>query len=77
MVDWDADGQLDFLVNAANARFLRQVGTSGGLVQLQDMGLLVDQNIEGHDVSPAIVDFDGNGLPDFFGGCRRRDDSTT
>jgi hypothetical protein len=27
------------------------------------------RNIEGHDVSPAVVDFDGNGIPDFLGGA--------
>lgn len=69
IVDWDMDGQSDLLVNAANARFLRQTGVQDGRVQIRDMGLLVDQNIEGHDVSPAIVDFDGNGIPDFLGGA--------
>ena len=30
---------------------------------------LAKKNIEGHDVSPAVVDFDGNGVPDFLGGA--------
>jgi hypothetical protein len=29
----------------------------------------VKQNIEGHDVSPAVVDFRGDGIPDFVGGA--------
>ena len=27
------------------------------------------KKIEGHDVSPAVVDFDGDGVPDFLGGA--------
>lgn len=35
----------------------------------QHVGALAEKNIEGHDVSPAVVDFDGNGIPDFLGGA--------
>ena len=35
----------------------------------KDEGALNPQSIEGHDVSPAVVDFDGNGVPDFLGGA--------
>ncbi len=84
VTDWDADGYADILANAANAVFLRQIpkqqtSPSAPLtndsekestsVLLRDMGLLVDQNIEGHDVSPTTVDFNGDGLPDFLGGA--------
>jgi hypothetical protein len=33
------------------------------------MGNLAEQNIEGHDVGPTTVDFDGDGVPDFLGGA--------
>jgi hypothetical protein len=69
VVDWDQDGKLDILANAANAVFLRQTRTTEDLVYLTDTGLLVNQNIEGHDVSPAVVDFNGDGTPDFLGGA--------
>lgn len=69
VVDWDGDGRLDLLVNAANARFLRQVDARDGQWRFRDMGLLADENIEGHDVSPTVVDFDGDGVPDFLGGA--------
>ncbi|MBM4156682.1 MAG: VCBS repeat-containing protein, partial [Lentisphaerae bacterium] len=65
----DGDGKLDILANAANARFHRQVGEKDGTWLFKDMGLLVEQNIEGHDVSPTVVDFDDNGIPDFLGGA--------
>jgi hypothetical protein len=68
-VDWDGDGQLDLLVNSANATLLRQVAAHDGLWFFQDLGQLDNKNIEGHDVSPAIVDFDADGIPDFVGGA--------
>lgn len=69
VVDWDGDGQLDFLINASNAAFLRQTAAHDGQWFFKDLGLLSDRNIEGHDVSPAIVDFNGDGIPDFLGGA--------
>jgi predicted neuraminidase len=36
---------------------------------MQDQGPLVSQNIEGHDVSPTTVDFDGDLVADFIGGA--------
>ena len=69
IVDWDGDGRLDILLNAANARFLRQVDARDGRWFFKDLGLLVQQNIEGHDVSPTVVDFNGDGTPDFLGGA--------
>ena len=69
IVDWDGDGKLDILVNAANARFLRQVGAADGHWRFRDEGALSETNIEGHDVSPTVVDFNGDGVPDFLGGA--------
>ncbi|MEI7729883.1 MAG: VCBS repeat-containing protein [Verrucomicrobiota bacterium] len=69
IVDWDGDGKLDLLLNAANAKFMRQVDARDGKWFFRDMGLLVNQNIEGHDVSPTVVDFNGDGIPDFLGGA--------
>ncbi len=69
VVDWDGDGALDFLANAANAAFFRQTSAHDGQWFFKDLGLLDDRNIEGHDVSPTTVDFDGDGVPDFLGGA--------
>jgi hypothetical protein len=69
IMDWDQDGQLDILLNSANANFLRQESASDGKWFFTDMGLLSDANIEGHDVSPTTVDFNADGVPDFVGGA--------
>lgn len=68
-VDWDGDGRLDFLLNSSNANFLQQVPAPDGRWRFENRGPLVKQNIEGHDVSPTTVDFDGDGVPDFLGGA--------
>lgn len=69
VTDWDQDGLPDILCNAANAVFLRQTSFTSEHVFLNDRGLLVSQNIEGHDVSPTTVDFNGDQVPDFLGGA--------
>jgi len=69
VTDWDGDGRLDILVNSANANFLRQTDARAGKFFFRDMGPLVEQNIEGHDVSPTTVDFNNDGVPDFLGGA--------
>ncbi len=69
VTDWDGDGRFDFLLNSANANFLRQVDARDGKWFFKDLGGLDPRNIEGHDVSPAVVDFNSDGVPDFLGGA--------
>ena len=69
VTDWDGDGHFDLLLNSANADFLKQVDHKDGLWVMKNAGTLAQKNIEGHDVSPTTVDFDGNGIPDFVGGA--------
>lgn len=69
VVDWDGDGLLDLLLNSANADLYRGLGRTDGDWRFRLAGTLAPQNIEGHDVSPTTVDFDGNGIPDFVGGA--------
>jgi len=69
VTDWDGDGQVDLLLNSANADLYRGLGQKNGTWHLQHAGTLAKKNIEGHDVSPTTVDFDGNGVPDFLGGA--------
>ena len=69
VVDWDGDGLLDLLLNSSNADLYRGLGQVNGQWHFKHAGTLAQQNIEGHDVSPTTVDFDGNGIPDFVGGA--------
>jgi hypothetical protein len=69
VVDWDGDGTLDLLLNSSNADFYRGLGQRDGQWRFERVGTLASQNIEGHDVSPTVVDFDGDGVPDFLGGA--------
>ncbi|HVJ45291.1 MAG TPA: VCBS repeat-containing protein, partial [Luteolibacter sp.] len=69
VTDWDGDGNLDLLLNGANAAFIRQTRAADGKWYFKDMGLVSPTNIEGHDVSPTTVDFNGDGIPDFLGGA--------
>lgn len=69
VTDWDGDGQFDLLLNSANADLLQQVAQREGSWVMKNAGTLAPTNIEGHDVSPTTVDFDGNGVPDFLGGA--------
>ena len=69
VADWDGDGKLDLLVNGANATLWKQVAGRDGAWLFRDEGPLSDQDIEGHDVSPTVVDFDRDGIPDFVGGA--------
>lgn len=69
ITDWDGDGRFDLLVNSRNADWLRQVAADDGGWRFRTMGPLAPANIEGHDVSPTTVDFDGDGVRDFLGGA--------
>lgn len=69
VTDWDGDGKFDLLLNSANADLLQQVGRKNGAWVFKNAGTLAKQNIEGHDVSPSVTDFDADGIADFLGGA--------
>jgi hypothetical protein len=69
LTDWDGDGRLDLLLNSSNADWIRQIDSRNGQWIMRASGTLATRNIEGHDVSPTTVDFNGDGIPDFVGGA--------
>jgi hypothetical protein len=69
LADWDGDGIADLLLNGANADLYKGLGRKDGLWRFERNGPLAARNIEGHDVSPTVVDFQGDGIADFLGGA--------
>jgi hypothetical protein len=69
LVDWNGDGITDILLNSSNADLYIGMGKKDGNWLFEKKGTLAKQNIEGHDVSPTTVDFDGDGIADFLGGA--------
>ncbi|MFN6127927.1 MAG: VCBS repeat-containing protein [Planctomycetota bacterium] len=71
VIDWNGDGSLDWLLNSKNADLLVGLASPDGpsARRYRAVGPLSDRNIEGHDVSPTTVDFDGDRIPDFLGGA--------
>ena len=67
--DWDGDGKLDLLVNSTNANLFLQRTAANGQWTFEDVGPLVERNIRGHTTSPTVVDFNGDGKPDYLGGA--------
>jgi hypothetical protein len=67
--DWDGDGKFDLLLNSSNADLLVQTDKRNGKWVMERVGTLAKKNIEGHDVSPSVADFDGDGIPEFLGGA--------
>lgn len=69
VTDWDHDGQWDLLVNSTSANLLKGLGQKEGKWLFEDLGPIVSQNIQGHTTSPCVVDFNGDGVPEFLGGA--------
>ncbi|MFN9721301.1 MAG: FG-GAP repeat domain-containing protein [Planctomycetota bacterium] len=69
VTDWNGDGRFDLLLNSANADLLTQEQFENGQWVMRNAGTLAKKNIEGHDVSPTVVDFNSEGQPEFLGGA--------
>lgn len=69
LADWDGDGVLDLLLNGKNAEFWRGLGQIDGKWRFQKVGDVSPRNIEGHDTSPTIVDWNSDQVPDLVIGA--------
>ena len=67
--DWDLDGKPDLLVNSKNVNFLKNISSQEDKVVFKDMGMVSEQVLAGHTTSPAIVDWNKDGIPDLLLGA--------
>ncbi len=67
--DWDGDGRLDLIVDSQNAAWFRNVEERDGNTYFTYMGNLAKRVLEGHTVSPTVVDWDGDGRSDILLGA--------
>lgn len=68
-MDWDADGDLDLVVNSESISLFENTGESEGRVNLVYKGLLSDQILAGHTTSPTFADWNENGILDVIVGA--------
>lgn len=69
IVDWDADGQRDLLVNSQNVNLLRNISADRQPWSFEDVGPLSDRRLAGHTTSPTTVDWNKDGRPDLLVGA--------
>ena len=69
IVDWDGDGRPDILLDAKNVEWWRNMGVRDGRVILKNMGPLDALKLAGHDTSPTVVHWNGDGIPDLLLGA--------
>lgn len=75
LVDWDADGDLDLLINSPgsspaesrNIAYYENIGKSGEFV-FRYKGDITGVRLEGHTTSPTTVDWDADGVRDLLVG---------
>ncbi|HPI74955.1 MAG TPA: VCBS repeat-containing protein, partial [bacterium] len=69
MTDWNGDGRLDLLVNSVNITLLENRGQRDGLTLFHDAGPLAEKKLAGHSTSPAVVDWNKDGIKDLLIGA--------
>ncbi len=69
VTDWDGDGRMDLLLNSKNADWYRNIGETDTGWKFKNEGPLCDRPLAGHTSSPAVVDWNSDGVPDLLIGA--------
>jgi len=69
LVDWDADGKLDILLDSKNVDFLKNISEVPGVYRFKNMGQVAERRLAGHTTCPTVVNWDKNGAPDLLVGA--------
>lgn len=69
IVDWDADGKLDLLVNSQCVDFFRNVSSKPNRWVFKNEGPISRKRLAGHTTSPTVVDWDEDGRPELLVGA--------
>ncbi|MCZ6795086.1 MAG: VCBS repeat-containing protein [Planctomycetota bacterium] len=69
LADWDGDGRLDLLVNSRNVDLWRNIAGREGTFTFENRGPLAERVLAGHTSSPAVVDWNRDGVPDLVVGA--------
>lgn len=69
LVDWTGNGRLDLLVNSVNTTLMENIAEEPGQFLFRERGPIDDTILAGHTTNPAIVDWNGDGLPDVVVGA--------
>ena len=60
---------MDLLLNSKNADWYRNIGESDNGWKFKNEGQLYDRPLAGHTSSPAVVDWNSDGVPDLLIGA--------
>jgi hypothetical protein len=69
VADLDQDGKTDLLLNNQNASFLKNIGEENGITIFRDMGTVDERKLAGHTSSPAVIDLNGDNIPEILIGA--------
>jgi len=69
IVDWNADGKKDLLVNSVNCNLLVNASENGPPWRFTDAGPLSELKLAGHTTSPTTVDWNGDGVRELLIGA--------
>ena len=67
--DWDADGDLDIIINSINASLYLNTGAYLEKVSFEFKGGLSSKKLAGHSTSPTLVNWDNDKKPDLLLGA--------